>query len=120
LRVEVPPGWEGRMGRPGLLLRWPAANIEVELRGAPGWEGLPRPRTGCRWDFVDEGPYQFWPGEPNVRVASCAPDLGGDPQISAWVVPGPPAWEFLLIRPSGASGAQIAEAEALLQRVVLP
>jgi hypothetical protein len=69
---------------------------------------------------VDEGPYQVWPGVSRVRVASCVPERGGEQQISAWVLPGPPAWEFLLIRPSAASGAQIAEAEALLQRVVLP
>lgn len=75
-----------------------------------------RPRSDCRWDFVDTARYRALGGTRPLTVGTCTPLQVEAPLVQGWLLPGPAATvQAEVDLPAGVVQEGREEAEAVLR-----
>jgi len=122
LSIDVLEGWSGQPGSVDSELRirleHASSGASVEIRALEPDGLTPRERTGCTWEFSDEGGYSSLRVTEPVRVSSCVPVDPGAPRVFATMTEhGAWDWHFELLVPQGYLAASRASADSLLATV---
>ncbi|RME23852.1 MAG: hypothetical protein D6798_12640 [Deltaproteobacteria bacterium] len=91
LTLPIPDGWEAQPGLDQGALRVavvdPVRGTRVELWVFRSLGTAPRPRSDCRWTFVDTGRYRAAGLPGPLTTATCTPDDPTAPRVYAWLLP---------------------------------
>ncbi|MEE2752251.1 MAG: hypothetical protein VX519_12535 [Myxococcota bacterium] len=122
LSIDVLEGWSGQPGTVDSELRirleHASSGASLEIRALEPAGLVPRERTGCTWEFSDEGGYSSLRVTEPVRVSSCVPNDPGAPRVFATMTQhGGWDWHFDLLVPQGYLAAAKASADSLLATV---
>ena len=89
-QLPVPAGWSWTPGPPNAALQVrlmdSSGNLSLEVWRFPGNDHTLRPREGCAWNFVDNGPYSGPVGAATTRIGTCVPTDPTRPRVFGWVV----------------------------------
>jgi len=118
--VPVPEGWVARPGRDDgsirLTLVHEASGSWLEVWAFSGAADGFRPRSGCRWTFVDRARYRDRGGAEALSVGSCTPLQPDGALVQGWLIPGPGATaQVELHLPEGALAEGRRAAEPVLR-----
>lgn len=90
--VPVPEGWAARPGRDDgsirLTMNHEATGSRLEVWVFDGVATEFRPRSDCRWTFVDRARYRDQGGADEVSVGSCTPLQPDGSLVQGWLVLG--------------------------------
>ncbi len=122
LSLDVLEGWSGQPGVVDAELRirleHASSGASLEIRALPPGGLVPRERTGCTWQFSDEGGYSSLRVTEVVRVSSCVPVDPGAPRVFATMTQhGSWDWHFDLLVPQGYLAAAKTSSDSLLATV---
>jgi len=91
LSLPVPDGWEATPGPDAGALRVsitdPVDGTRVEIWAFDALGDTPRPRSDCRWTFVDTGRYRVAGRSGETTTATCTPQDPAASRVYAWLIP---------------------------------